>query len=213
MRSVVAARPPTGDVVGVLGAQFDPERTVAWLWGPWVEPDREWPTTGKLLLDRLLTRLPGSVRRLEAFLHTENLAGQRFLQAQGFSPGPATHIYTVPRTLWTPPEFVPSPALRPAHEVAFTRLHADTFPASGSTPAQALLDGRDGEHAIFAASDGLRLSSVRCACRSTTRRWKASSTTWPSSPPPVGTASAHGSCKPPCAGPSRRTGCRRRASV
>ena len=39
---------------------------------------------------------------------------------------------------------------------------ADTFPASGSTPAEALLSGRDEEHAIFAATDGLRLLGSVC---------------------------------------------------
>ena len=158
----VAHDSTTGEVVGAFGAQFDPERTVGWLWGPWLEPEKRWPTTGKSLLASLLTLIPKSVRRLEAFLHAENITGQRFLQSHGFSLGPATHIYTVPRARWSPTELSLYPALRPAHDIAFARLHEDTFPASGSTPAQALLDGRDGEHAIFAASDGLRLLGSVC---------------------------------------------------
>ena len=160
---VVATESATGGIVATLGAQFDPDRTVGWLWGPWVETPKLWPTVGKALLDRLLDCAPKSLRRLEAFLHVENAAGLRFLQAHGFSPGLATHIYTVPRARWTATGDAPSyPALRPAHEVAFAHLHADTFPTGGSTPAQILLDGRDGEHAIFAASDGLRLLGSVC---------------------------------------------------
>lgn len=152
-----------GEIVGAFGAQLDPDRTLAWLWGPWVAGETLWRGSGPALVAGLLERLPKSVRRVDAFLDAENRAGLRFLQGQGFSPGPATHIYVVPRARWSDagPATV-YPALRPAHEVAFARLHADTFPAHGSTPARALLDGRDDEHAIFAATDGLRLLGSVC---------------------------------------------------
>ncbi len=52
--------------------------------------------------------------------------------------------------------------MRAAHEVGFARLHAETFPAGASTPADDLLAGRDDEHAIFAATDGLRLLGYVC---------------------------------------------------
>ena len=158
----VATDTTNGEPVGTVGAQFDSERTVAWLWGPWIEPEKLWPTAGKSLLDGLVTGVPRSVRRLEAFLHAENLAGLHFLRSHGFTSGPATHIYTVSRARWQPAEHDFYPALRPAHEVAFARLHAETFPADGSTPAQVLLEGRDGKHAIFAATDRLRLLGSIC---------------------------------------------------
>ncbi len=46
--------------------------------------------------------------------------------------------------------------------MAFGRLHAETFPTGASTPADDLLAGRDDEHAIFAAADGLRLLGYIC---------------------------------------------------
>ena len=152
-----------GEIVGVLGAQLDPDGAVGWLWGPWLAVDDWWPLAGAELLNRLLPRLPKSVRRIEAFLNSENRAGLAFLRAHRFHAGPATHLYVVPRNRWSEDaNLEPFPALRPAHEVAFARLHADTFPASASTPAQALLDGRDAEHVIFAATDGLRLLGSIC---------------------------------------------------
>ena len=162
-RQFVLSTAPGGEITGVFGAQLDPDRTLGWLWGPWLTPENLWPTAAPALLDALLRCLSPSVRRIDAFLHADNALGLRFFQTHGFSPGPATHIYVVPRSAWSvPANLSPCPPLRPAHEVAFARLHADTFPANGSTPAQILLDGRDAEHAIFAATDGLRLLGSVC---------------------------------------------------
>ena len=149
-----------GEFAGVAGCQFDAPPTHGWLWGPWVEI----PSVAPALLDALLGLLPRSVRRVEAFLHAENRAGLRFLQGRGFSLGALTHLYVAPRSTWQPVagEADAGSLLRPAHEVGFARLHAETFPASGSTPADELLAGRDDEHVIFAATDGLRLLGSVC---------------------------------------------------
>ena len=107
------------------------------------------------------------MRRLEAFLHAENhRSGCAFFKSHGFSDGPADTHLRRSRALagWQPPtrsDANCSP-LRPAHEIAFARLHAETFPAGGSTPADDLLAGRDDEHVIFAATDGLRLLGYVC---------------------------------------------------
>lgn len=154
-----------GEIIAALGCQLDAEHTRGWLWGPWVEEGVAWHHVAPALLDALLARLPRSVRRVEAFLHAENRAGLRFLQSRGGSLGTLTHLYVAPRTAWTPDATAPEPfpLLRAAHEVGFARLHAESFPASGSTPAEELLAGRDDEHAIFAASDSLRVLGYVCA--------------------------------------------------
>ncbi len=153
-----------GEIGAACGWQSDPPRTHGWLWGPWVNDPSGWQTLAPALLDTLLGQLPRSVRRVEAFLHAENRAGLRFLQTRGFSLGALTHLYVAPRAVWQPAADAtePPPRLRPAHEIGFARLHAETFPAGGSTPADDLLAGRDDEHAIFAASDGLRLLGYVC---------------------------------------------------
>ncbi len=151
-----------GEIVAAAGCQLDAERTRGWLWGPWVEGGFSWQSIAPALLDALLAGLPRSVRRVEAFLHAENRAGLRFLQSRGGSLGTLTHLYVASRTAWaSAPE--PLPPLRPAHEVGFARLHADSFPAAGSTPADELLASRDDEHIIFAAVDGLRVLGYICA--------------------------------------------------
>lgn len=155
-----------GEIVAALGCQFDPERTFGWLWGPWVNRmPGDWTACAPDMFDRLLKQLPPTVRRLEAFLHAENASARRFLQARGFTTGILTHIYVRPRVGWNgSDEAAPGghTLLRPAHEVAFARLHVETFPAGASTPADDLLAGRDDEHAIFAATDGLRLLGYVC---------------------------------------------------
>ena len=147
-----------GEITAAAGCQFDPGRILGWLWGPWAD---DWRTTAPALLADLTARLPATVRHLEAFLHAENHDGLRFLRSAGFSAGTLTHVYVLPRAGWTgAPDRIP--LLRPAHEIAFARLHAETFPAGASTPADALLAGRDDEHAIFAAADGLWLLGYVC---------------------------------------------------
>lgn len=154
-----------GEIVAAAGCQLDAEHTRGWLWGPWVEEGFPWQNVAPGLLNVLLGRLPRSVRRAEAFLHAENRSGLRFLQSRGGSLGTLTHIYVAPHASWTPGPLAPEPfaPLRAAHEVGFARLHAESFPASGSTPAEDLLAGQDDEHVIFAAADGLRVLGYICA--------------------------------------------------
>ncbi len=104
------------------------------------------------------------MRGVEAFLHAENHAGLHFLQSRGFAPGTLTHLYVAPRAVWQPGGNTADslPHLRAAHEIGFARLHAETFPASASTPPGDLLAARDDEHAVFAATDGLRLLGYVC---------------------------------------------------
>lgn len=163
----VAVEHVHGEITGAFGLQVYPGETVGYLWGPWITPTKDdWRIVAPALLSTLLANTPAHISRLDAFLDVENRAGLHFLAAHGFSAGPLTHLYLAGRSGWTlsgkddPARFCPP--LRPAHEVAFARLHADTFPADGSTPAQALLDGRDDEHAIFTATDGLRLLGSIC---------------------------------------------------
>lgn len=165
-RAFAVGASPDAGIAAAFGCQLDPARALGWLWGPWSAP-----ALAPDLFDCLQTLLPASVRRLEAFLHADNRDGLRFLQSRGFTTGPLTHIYVRPRAAGDEPGNAEVyPPLRPGHEVAFARLHADTFPAGASTPADELLAGRDDGHAIFAAADGLRLLgyvcvSVNCAPR------------------------------------------------
>ena len=159
---VLTAEPAAAELRAAFGCQFDPDRKLGWLWGPWVDPPGDWPRLGPALVAGLVELLPSTVRRIDAFLHIENRAGLRFLQSHGFALGPVTHVYVAPRGGWSPVETPPCQPLRPAHEVAFARLHADTFPASGSSPAEVLLASRDDEHAVFTATDGLRLLGSVC---------------------------------------------------
>lgn len=148
-------------VTTAFGFQPSADGTVGYLWGPWVSTAPEdWSQVAPTMLEVLLKLLPASVRRLDAFLHAENRSGLRFLRSQGFTPGPLTHIYVArPASLLAGPFYEP---LRLKHEVGFTILHGESFPADGSTPAELLLAGRDEEHVIFAATDGLRFLGSVC---------------------------------------------------
>ena len=161
-RGFILAATSDGEPAALLGGQLAPDHALAWLWGPWMADERQWRTpVPRALLDGLCAQLPPPVRQLEAFPHVENQAALHFLRAQGFGTGPVTHIHVArPDTLDAGSG--PLPDLGAAHEAAFGRLHAETFPAHGSTPAADLLAGRDEEHRIFAVADGLRLLGYVC---------------------------------------------------
>jgi ribosomal protein S18 acetylase RimI-like enzyme len=175
----VATRPDDGGgadfpaIVGAMGCQLDPAAESGWLWGPWITDETDWSALGPPLLAQMLAMLPRSVRRVDAFLRSDNARGLRFLQSHGFSLRQTTHIYVAPRRAWLPSSVVggdedgDSPfvggELRAAHEIAFARLHAESFPAAESARAEDLLAGRDEEHRIFTVADGLRLLGYACA--------------------------------------------------
>ena len=149
-----------GEVTGVLGCQTDAGATTAWLWGPWITSR----APGRLLLEAALANLPHPVRRADAFLASVNRAGLELLAANGFSLRAVTHIYVAAPANWQAEKMeatLPEP-LRAAHEVAFTALHANSFPPDSAT-GEELLASRDDEHRIFAAVDGLRLLGYLCA--------------------------------------------------
>ncbi len=151
-----------GEIVALLGCQPDCDQTQGWMWGPWWSPAYQASDALTGLLEETFRRLPASMRHVDAFLHVDNQAGSKFLRSAGFGLRQVTHLYTAPR----PSVLVPSakeglPYLRTMHEVAFTALHASSFPASTHT-GQEMLAARDEDHVILAATDGLRLLGYAC---------------------------------------------------
>jgi GNAT superfamily N-acetyltransferase len=159
-----AASREAGGITGALGCQVDRVQGIGWLWGPWVASPAGWQAQAPVLMLReLLCALPAGIRRLDGFLNIENREGLRFLEHHGFSIRAPTHIYVASADAAPAPDGGPAlPELGVRHEVGFARLHRETFPASGSTPAEELLAGRDGDHAIFVAAEGLRLVGYVC---------------------------------------------------
>jgi GNAT superfamily N-acetyltransferase len=152
-----------GGIVGALGCPAVGEGKIGRLWGPWVEASGGWKTTAPALLQALRAILPPGTARLDAFLNIANEHGLAFLRNHGFGIRPPTHIYVAPATPALAGGSATFPELAARHEVGFARLHGETFPAADSTPAAELLAGRDPEHIIFAAAEGLRLLGYVCA--------------------------------------------------
>jgi GNAT superfamily N-acetyltransferase len=165
---VLAVSP--GGIVGALGCATGHEGNIGRLWGPWAEPPEGWKTVAPGLLKELRGILAAGTSRLDAFLNIANKAGLGFLQSCGFGIRPPTHIYVAHAAAASGALVDPFPELAARHEVGFARLHNETFPAAESTPAVELLAGRDEEHVIFAAAEGLRLLGYVCASVNTAPR-------------------------------------------
>ncbi len=164
-----------GTLVALVGCQPNHDQTQGWLWGPWSLPDFPTKECVHPLLEEAVRALPSSMRQLDAFLHAENSAGLSALKSAGFTLRQATHIYTAspvadkdrPRLaikaqpLDSPLLKEGLPFLRAVHEVGFVHLHSASFPPSSQTGDQ-LLAGRDVDHVILAAVDGLRILGYIC---------------------------------------------------
>ena len=214
-RSFVVADDPGGEISGVLGAQLDPDKTVAWLWGPWLAGEKAWGSLGPSLLAQLCRSLPPTVRRQEAFLHVENVAAVRFLNPTRILDRTRdAHLYGLqPRVGLSRKRRLATRRCVRRTEVAFANLHADVFPGPREHPAGRSLGWsrrrarhlcRDGRPAL--ARLGVRVGQPRTP--GGIRRLSGRETRRPGD-----AGSARGCCKRRCAGRSRPIVSRRRASA
>jgi ribosomal protein S18 acetylase RimI-like enzyme len=117
-----------GDLVGVMGSEYDKELRRAWLHGPLIAFPA-WENLAKVLYDRVMAALPSQINQWDVHLRVENEQACSFYGAMGFvengytcdyclsAPGPAMAENS--RCIPLLPEF---------HE-SFDRLYRQLFPA------------------------------------------------------------------------------------
>ncbi|HZC27457.1 MAG TPA: GNAT family N-acetyltransferase [Actinopolymorphaceae bacterium] len=126
------ARLPGGDLVGVLGAEWDLDIGRTWLYGPWGE-------ASDALYAELRAHIPSGAAEHELYPAAANTAVADFGERHGFSGGGASVIYEITRERLTtvPPSSLPE--ISPDLHEQFTALHDQAFPGTTYTAA-ALLD-------------------------------------------------------------------------
>ncbi|OLB79396.1 MAG: hypothetical protein AUI14_10605 [Actinobacteria bacterium 13_2_20CM_2_71_6] len=139
----------TGALIGVLGAEWDPEIARVWLLGPWAGTAE--------LMDRLyravLTVVPDDIAKHEMFCNVANVAAAEFARRHGFSRTREQYILRFERSRLAGLPPVTLPALAPAYRDQFAALHDRAFPNTFA-PAAALLAK---DEPIWMAVDGTRL--------------------------------------------------------
>jgi ribosomal protein S18 acetylase RimI-like enzyme len=72
-----------GQLIGLLGLEFDIELGRSWLYGPLVEYE-DWDAIADQLYEAVMATLPSEIRDQEIYCHKENIRVQEFARRQGF---------------------------------------------------------------------------------------------------------------------------------
>ncbi len=141
-----------GQLIGLLGSEFDEEMARGWLWGPFALVE-DWDRLAAALLQELLSILPPAIHRLDFFVNIANQRASRFYLAHGFQQPERSYVYLAPRPRG--PISVPEPCepLPPERAAAFCALHDTIFPRTYYT-GQDILDQQDGDHQLFVCREG-----------------------------------------------------------
>ena len=141
-----------GQLVGLLGSEFDQDLGRGWLWGPFALT-QNWEELAAALLEKLLAILPPSIRRLDFFVNIANQRSYRFYLDHGFQEPESSHVYVAPRPAAPLVVSAPCSPLQPEQAGSFRVLHDTIFPQTYYT-GQDILDQLDDDHQVFVCSDG-----------------------------------------------------------
>ena len=144
----------SGQIIAAMGAEFDPEVGRAWLRGPFAR--RDFPAVSEKLWTLLRAALPANILRFDTFLNAENVRGQAFYTAAGFSEKGRAHVYAALRPDYDQVERARIPAhrvvpLTAALHESFAALHDATFPGTFYLGKQ-ITSKLDADHRVWVHS-------------------------------------------------------------
>ena len=116
-----------GEMVGVMGSEYDEALGRAWLHGPNVAA-ADWETVAPVLFGRVLDGLPRPIIQLDAYLNAENVRGVRFYQEREFVENGYACEYSLAasdRVTERAQECIP---LQEGHQKNFIQLYETIFP-------------------------------------------------------------------------------------
>ena len=144
-------------LVGVFGADADPEINRAWLFGPLVEhPD--WHTVADQLYAKALARIPVEIRDYDLFCDVQNTHIEAFAMRHGFPLNSENAVLTLARENYRPSAGRKTQVTSYQAEFfeQFEQLHKTLFP-NAYFSARQMVEKRDENHQLFLALEEGRL--------------------------------------------------------
>lgn len=145
-----------GEIVGVLGAEYDPALGRAWLEGPLVIT-KDWEETAEKLYQEILHRIPSQIRDFELCGDAQNQHLRDFALRHQFTPNDAnTLVFGLYRKDESEVEPVFVKELSFEMLESFGQLHAELFPNTYYNSRQ-LYERMNAEHKVFVIADGFNV--------------------------------------------------------
>jgi ribosomal protein S18 acetylase RimI-like enzyme len=136
-----------GEIVGVMGSEYDEALGRAWLHGPNVA-DAYWQTVAPLLFCRVLDGLPRPITQLDAYLNAENARGARFYTERDFVEIRYSCEYSLASSDRVAEASQGCMPLQEEQQAAFIRLYETIFPA-GYYSGERIVSMTGRSHQVF----------------------------------------------------------------
>jgi ribosomal protein S18 acetylase RimI-like enzyme len=136
-----------GQIVGLIGCEFDESVGRGWMRGPFLTQDRWEDMPGKLL-EVLQATLPPAIKRLDSFLNEENAHGQHFYTQNGFRHAGLVHVYQAQADGHGFSGTRECLKIQPEQEQAFIALHDTVFPVT-FIDGRGILEQLDEDHKLI----------------------------------------------------------------
>lgn len=140
-------------LAGAMGCEYDEQLGRGWLHGPHAAA-KNWEDIAQELYNRLLVKLPISIRQLHAYLNIENKRGRHFYAQQGFEEKEAINydFWLTPATRTGRAQGTCAPLDR-EQEASFTQLFETLFPTAYYSAGRIIsMNGQS--HQVLVAAQG-----------------------------------------------------------
>jgi ribosomal protein S18 acetylase RimI-like enzyme len=140
-----------GDLIGVMGVDFDPEISRAWLYGPVID-HVDWHSLADQLYAAVRPAIPPTIGQHELFCDAHNLNCRAFAERHGFAPISEHMIFFLHRSGSIPAAAVSE--WEPPYFEAFQGLHNRAFPNAYYKARQIVDKQGDDARLLIAAQNG-----------------------------------------------------------
>ena len=143
-------------LIGIFGADADPEISRAWLLGPIIE-HAQWQKVADELFSTILPIIPEGIREHELFCDVNNVNVRSFAERHNFPPRAETAIFSLDRNAYIRRSAsIGIIDFQEAYFTQFEALHNELFPNTYYTARQ-IVEKLDDHHRLLLAVDGERL--------------------------------------------------------
>jgi ribosomal protein S18 acetylase RimI-like enzyme len=158
-----------GRIIGVLGAEADPEIGRAWLFGPLIE-HTDWQAIADRLYETLKPAIPAGIHEHELFCDMRNLKVQEFAARHGFPLRSENAILVLEKSDFVIPEISDQPATKYSDLFfeQFNELHSSLFPNTYYNARQIIEKQNEKTRLFIATNADILQGYVFCKAESET---------------------------------------------